>query len=165
MLQTWIQIRKEDYTPYPKPTKVRRKAPDVHRKALAMMKRMELLISFSEPSALLVSDNFYTSQNYLSVNVSLLSPLLMGGLTCVCGRHEFSTRFDLMWLLFIHFLLDKKQKAKMLGLGFFCWPETWHSDWRAGAGNWYVLLTRSISLPGHRRLKAAFNKFFDLQSH
>lgn len=82
---------------------------------------MKLLISFSERTGFLVSDNFYTSQHYLSVNIPLLSPLLMGGLTCVCGRHQFSTRFYLMWLLFINLLVDKKHatKTKMLVLGFF----------------------------------------------
>lgn len=90
MLQTRIQIRTEDYTRAPKLTKVSRKAPDVHKKSLAVVKRMKLLISFSEQSALLVCDNFYTTQNYLPAHISLLSLLLMGGLTCSCGRHEFS---------------------------------------------------------------------------
>lgn len=80
----------EDYTLAPKLTKVSRKAPDVHKKSLAVVKRMKLLISFSEQSALLVCDNFYTTQNYLPAHISLLSLLLMGGLTCSCGRHEFS---------------------------------------------------------------------------
>lgn len=90
MLQMRIQIRKEDYTLAPKLTEVSRKAPDVHKKSLAVVKRMKLLISFSEQSALLVCDNFYTTQNYLPANMSLLSLLLMGGLPCSCGRHEFS---------------------------------------------------------------------------
>lgn len=122
MLQTRIQIRKEeDYTLHPKPTKVSRKAPDVHKKALAAAERMKLLISISEQSALLVGDSFYTSQNYLSANTSSPSPLLMGGLTCRCGRHEFSTSSDLMSLLFTHLLVEKKHvtEAKMLFLGFW----------------------------------------------
>lgn len=90
MLQMRIQIRKEDYTLAPKLTEVSRKAPDVHKKSLAVVKRMKLLISFSEHSASLVCDNFYTTQIFLPANMSLLSLLLMGGLPCSCGRHEFS---------------------------------------------------------------------------
>jgi len=115
-----MQIWREDYTLDPKPTEVSRKAPDVHRKALVAVKKMKFLISFSEQSALLGSDSFYTGQNYLSANRSLLSPLLMGGLTCSCGRRECSTRPDLMWLLFTHLLVDKQHatQAKMLFLVF-----------------------------------------------
>lgn len=111
--------REEDYARDPKPTKVSRKAPDVHKQALATVKRMKLLISFSEQSTLLVRDSFYISPNHLSANISLLSPLLMGGLTCSCGRHEFSTGSGLMWLLFTHLLVDKKHatEPKTLFLG------------------------------------------------
>lgn len=79
------------------------------------------MISFSEQSPLLVGDSFCTTQNYLWADISWLSPLLMEGLTCSCGRHEFSTRSDLMWLLFDHPPVDKKHatEAKRLFLGLF----------------------------------------------
>lgn len=70
MLQTRTQIRKEeDYALDPKPTKVSRKAPDVHKKALTVVKRAKLLISFSEKGALLAGDRFCTIQKYLSANI------------------------------------------------------------------------------------------------
>lgn len=80
---------------------------------------MKFLVSFSEQSALLGSDRFYTTHSYLSVNVSLLSPLLMGGLTSL--RQEFSTRSDLLRLLFTHLRDDREHEteAKLLFLGDF----------------------------------------------
>lgn len=102
MLQTQIQIRKEkDCTLAPKLAKASRKAsdvhekvPDVHKKALVAAKRIKLLISFvNEASCYSV-----TNQNYLPVNISLLSPLLMGGLTAfVEVVEDVSSAPDLIW--------------------------------------------------------------------
>lgn len=89
------------------------------KKVLTTVKKIKFLVSFSEQSTLLGSDRFYTTHSYLSVNVSLLSPLLMGGLTCL--RQEFSTRSDLLHLLFTHLRDDKKHEKAEAKLLFLVW--------------------------------------------
>lgn len=72
-------------------------------------KRWNFLVSFSEQSTLLGSDRFYTTHSYLSVNVSLLSPLLMGGLTCFKAGIQHQT-----WFVALAFHSSSR------------WQETWN---------------------------------------